>query len=281
MRENKYFEEFGKPFDASDVSWRLQYVDKAKCEGFAVPYLDARAIAERLDSVVGQNHWKDSYTPWHNCTVEGKQRQSQLCTIYIYDEELKEWIGKTDGAEDSNIEPVKGGLSDAFKRAAVKWNIGRYLYGFEPVWVKAKQRGDSYVIDKSEDTKLESSYNSTVASMFGAGNNQSEQKNGQQPTQHQEDNVITMPQAHETSPKPQNINNNTSQPIYEVVKVVSDEKGELSKVLLGCGDKKYQTYMNSKDNSLKAGTKITNIKTRKGSNAFTEYTILNSYDIAA
>ena len=47
MRENKHFEEFGKPFAASDVSWRLQYVDKTKCEGFAVPYLDARAIASR------------------------------------------------------------------------------------------------------------------------------------------------------------------------------------------------------------------------------------------
>ena len=56
MRENKYFEEFGKPFPASDVSWRLQYVDKDKMQGFAVPYLDAKAIANRLDAVVGQHN---------------------------------------------------------------------------------------------------------------------------------------------------------------------------------------------------------------------------------
>ena len=38
------------------------------------------------------------------------------------------WITKTDGAGDTNIEGEKGGLSDAFKRAAVKFGVGRYLY---------------------------------------------------------------------------------------------------------------------------------------------------------
>ena len=39
-----------------------------------------------------------------------------------------EWIGKSDGADDSNIEAAKGGLSAALKRAAVQWGIARYLY---------------------------------------------------------------------------------------------------------------------------------------------------------
>lgn len=271
MRENKYFEEFGKPFDASDVSWRLQYVDKTKCEGFAVPYLDARAIAERLDSVVGQNHWKDSYTPWHNCTVEGKQRQSQLCTIYIYDDELKEWIGKTDGAEDSNIEPVKGGLSDAFKRAAVKWNIGRYLYGFEPVWVKAKQRGDSYVIDKSEDAKLENSYNSTIVTMFGTGNNQSGQQPTQPTSQPKGDNVIPM------SPQ------QTNAPVYQIegVRVNQGEKGITSSIILSDAGGRYNTFIQGVDNRLAKGVKITNVQKEIRQNSYGKYAILKSYDIAA
>lgn len=81
--------------------------------------------------------------------------------------ELGQWIDKTDGAEDSDIEAVKGGLSDAFKRAAVKWNIGRYLYSFNTVWVAAEARGNSYVIPESENAKLEKAYNDTVARMFG------------------------------------------------------------------------------------------------------------------
>ena len=38
------------------------------------------------------------------------------------------WITKSDGADDSNIEGAKGGISDALKRAAVLFGIGRYLY---------------------------------------------------------------------------------------------------------------------------------------------------------
>lgn len=65
MRENKYYEEFGKPFDPGDVSWKLQLTNKDKTKGLAVAYLDARAISERLDMVVGQTRWKDEYRPWH------------------------------------------------------------------------------------------------------------------------------------------------------------------------------------------------------------------------
>ena len=32
MKGNRYLDEFGKPFPASDVSWRMQYVDKTKSE---------------------------------------------------------------------------------------------------------------------------------------------------------------------------------------------------------------------------------------------------------
>ena len=38
------------------------------------------------------------------------------------------WITKADGAGDTDIEGEKGGISDALKRAAVVWGIGRYLY---------------------------------------------------------------------------------------------------------------------------------------------------------
>ena len=49
------------------------------------------------------------------------------------------FITKWDGAEDSDIEPVKGGLSDSMKRAAVQWGIGRYLYSMGALWVDVEQ----------------------------------------------------------------------------------------------------------------------------------------------
>jgi hypothetical protein len=38
-------------------------------------------------------------------------------------------------AGDSDVEEEKGAISDAFKRAAVKWGIGRYLYDMPTPWV--------------------------------------------------------------------------------------------------------------------------------------------------
>ena len=37
-------------------------------------------------------------------------------------------VVKVDGADHTNIEAYKGGISSALKRAASAWGIGRYLY---------------------------------------------------------------------------------------------------------------------------------------------------------
>lgn len=283
MRDNKNFEEFGRPFAASDVSWKLQLTNKEKTSGLAVPYLDARAIADRLDAVVGQNRWKDEYKSWHNYVTKKEQKFAQLCTIYIYDEELKEWIGKTDGAEDSDIEPIKGGLSDAFKRAAVRWNIGRYLYRFDPVWVDIEPRGDSYVIAKKENDKLARIYNDTVVRMFGTD---SITMPVQKPVTEQksESGQKTASQSRQTEePTPMSNNTTAEIPVYEIkkIKVEQSDKGMRSSMVLEGMGKKYNAFLNGSDERLKSGTKLINIKAKTGQNSYGSYAILNSYDIAA
>lgn len=276
MSVNKYFEDFGKPFSADDVSWRLQYVNESELQGMAVPYLDARAIADRLDEVVGQSRWQDSYAPWHDCVMNKKQKSSQLCTISIYDDELKQWIEKTDGAEDSDIEPVKGGLSDAFKRAAVKWNIGRYLYGFDTIWVKVEKKRDSYIIAKSESEKLTKAYNGMVAKMFGANavpGYQAPPANTQktQPTQTQ-------------SAAPQKTNSGQADtPVYEIrqIRVQEGQNGAKSAMLLFSGGKQCRAFLNGKDARLQTGTKIKNVRMETIESDSGKYHMLNAYDIAA
>lgn len=120
------------PFAPGDLEWRLQTTNKEKTRGLAVPYVTNRAIQTRLDDVVGPDHWYNKYRPWHRFTVkvrsernpsEFEEREiiSQLCGIGIYFEDRKEWVTKWDGAEDTDIEQIKGGLSDSMKRAAVQW----------------------------------------------------------------------------------------------------------------------------------------------------------------
>ena len=85
-------------------------------------YVDARYVMDRLDAAVGPFGWNDRYVVNEDGSVE--------CTITIHFEgDGGEAVSsKADVGVPSKIEPAKGAYSDAFKRAAVKWGIGRDLY---------------------------------------------------------------------------------------------------------------------------------------------------------
>ena len=147
-------EELARPFAPEDLEWRIQVTSKDKTSGLAIPYVTNRAIQDRLDEVVGPENWYNDYKPWHG---NGK-KDAQICGISIYFEG-KGFITKWDGAEDSDIEPIKGGLSDSMKRAAVQWGIGRVLYKMDNApWVKIERKGNSYVICAAERPKLNAAY---------------------------------------------------------------------------------------------------------------------------
>ena len=146
-------QEPAQPFAPEDLEWRLQKAIESKMRGIAVPYVTNRAIQARLDDVVGPDGWYNEYKPWHR----SGQKEAQICGISIYFPE-KGFITKWDGAEDSDIEPVKGGLSDSMKRAAVQWGIGRTLYNMDTVFVGVEKQGKSWVIKKDDRGKLDKAY---------------------------------------------------------------------------------------------------------------------------
>ena len=148
------------PFAAEDLEWRLQIAYEDRMQGIAVPYVTNRAIQNRLDDVMGPDRWHNEFKPWHST---GK-RESQLCGISLYFEE-RGWITKWDGAEDSDIEPIKGGLSDSMKRAANQWGIGRVLYSMDTVWVNVEKKGKSFIIKPTERGKLDTRYLETLKSL--------------------------------------------------------------------------------------------------------------------
>lgn len=124
------FEQLKAEFPREAVSWRAQNVTKDGDKALALAYIDARDVMNRLDDVCGPENWQDSYVE----TAKGRI----ICTISIrvpVFDDGQQWVSKSDGAGDTDIEGDKGGISDAFKRAAVKWGIGRYLYDIESPWV--------------------------------------------------------------------------------------------------------------------------------------------------
>jgi len=126
------------PFPASDVGWKVQRTNKKSqggkaTKGMVVPYVDNRAIMDRLDAVCGAVNWRNEFRD-----VPGGK--GVLCGISIRIGD--EWITKWDGAENTAIEPIKGGLSGSMKRAAVQWGIGRYLYSYNASeWVDLDDYG--------------------------------------------------------------------------------------------------------------------------------------------
>lgn len=136
-------DELKAPFPPERVSWRVGSTNGDKTRGLALAYIDARDVMERLDAVCGPAGWQRSYPHANGKTV---------CSIGIKID--GEWIWKADGAGDTDVEAEKGALSDAFKRAAVNWGIGRYLYDLDSPWVELEPAGRSFRIKESEQAKL-------------------------------------------------------------------------------------------------------------------------------
>lgn len=112
------------PFPEDAIHWRAQTLTRKGDKALALAYLDARDVMDRLDDVCGPANWQSRYTE----TARGRV----LCEIGIRVGD--EWVWKSDGAGDTAVEGEKGGISDALKRAAVQWGIGRYLYRLDAVW---------------------------------------------------------------------------------------------------------------------------------------------------
>jgi len=106
------------PFPAHHIHWRPGNTTRDKSKAIALAYLDSRDVQERLDDVCGIAGWQCAY-PW-------SESGRLVCEIGINVD--GEWIWKADGAGDGNFEAEKAAFSNAFKRCAVKWGIGRYLY---------------------------------------------------------------------------------------------------------------------------------------------------------
>ena len=148
------------PFSSSDIEWRVSATNAEKTKGLAVPYVTNRAIQNRLDDTVGIDGWYNDFRPWKNGSA-------QLCGISIFFPQLEQCLTKWDGADDSEFESVKGGLSDSMKRAAVEWSIGRYLYGMTQVWVTVQvsnsgKKSNARICDE-ERPRLDQAHDEWVA----------------------------------------------------------------------------------------------------------------------
>jgi len=109
--------------DVIPVKWRVQ----SSRNGYSncVAYVDARDVQNHLDDVCGIQNWQSRHK---------EEKGNLFCEIGICIN--GNWIWKSDVGTESNIEKQKGEASDSFKRAAVMWGVGRFVYEYPVLRVK-------------------------------------------------------------------------------------------------------------------------------------------------
>ena len=127
-----------EPFCAP--KWRVQRTSKERVQGkypegtrgLLVAYIDARQVFSRLDELFGPDGWQTSYR------VLDAASGAIECTLTVGG------ISKSDVGypnRSGGEEPLKAAYSDATKRAAVQWGIGRWLYELPSRWSEIDERG--------------------------------------------------------------------------------------------------------------------------------------------
>lgn len=184
------------PFSFDEIEWRVLRVSKKKPVAQVAAYVDSRAIQKRLDEVVGRENWQNEFE-----TVTGADNKStaHICKLRIYYPERGEWITKSDGAGCTDVEPIKGGLSNAFKRAASMWSIGRYLYELKDIWADI----DEYkCIEQHAYPELERKYNQFLKNREKNGG-QTPKQTGQKKQTKQQPAQQTPAASQQPAPNPQ------------------------------------------------------------------------------
>ena len=127
------------PFHVQDISWKPQAVKGNRA--MAIAYVNARAVMDRLDEVLGVAGWQDSY--------ELLPDNSVVCRLAC--KMGGEWLTKTDVGSPSEQpdggDRLKAAFSDALKRAAVKFGIARYLYRLPKQWVDFDPAKKQFTVD--------------------------------------------------------------------------------------------------------------------------------------
>ncbi len=109
------FAALAAPFEPEEVKLRTQ-------SGRQLHYVTARTVMNRLDDVLGPENWWDDFVPLEHSVICRLTIRLPDGTI-LTKSDAGGYAGMADPGDDD-----KSGFADAFKRAAVKFGVGRYLY---------------------------------------------------------------------------------------------------------------------------------------------------------
>ncbi len=161
---NDALEHLRRPPIPAGVRFKLQHTYRDR--GQVVAYVDARLVFDRLDRVCGQ-HWHATFDELperllprpvdRNGQVIARPPLFARCRLTCF------YVTREDVGEG---EDPKAAFSDAIKRAAVQFGIGRVLYATRAVWLRAGEEDgqlrsnskDRLIIDQRTEDWLRQQY---------------------------------------------------------------------------------------------------------------------------
>lgn len=121
--------ELCKPFFVHQVKFRPGQFDADEGFAEALAYVEARDVMDRLDEVLGIGGWESALE-----ACPSKNGLAMICRLTIHLPDGRS-ITRADTGVGRWEEAEKGAASDALKRAAVQFGIGRYLYRLDKCWM--------------------------------------------------------------------------------------------------------------------------------------------------
>lgn len=114
------------PILPNEIEWRVQS-QTSTGKLIVVPYINNRCVMHRFDAAFGPENWTSEFREIAN---------GFICRLTVIIKDTNRIVHREDGASKTNIEPEKGGISDAMKRAAVQFGLGRCLYDYPRVFIE-------------------------------------------------------------------------------------------------------------------------------------------------
>jgi len=159
MPDKDLYKKLREPFDLKFINWKINNYNGSRTKAMITFYLDARAVQNRLNQVLGVEGWSFSFTELEKVpAVHGKltvyffstntknSKSKDECVIHEVTREDVGYASTTDKAEW-----FKDAVSDALKRCAVHFGVGHFLYALPNYWVDLTAPGQRYLTDEQKE----------------------------------------------------------------------------------------------------------------------------------
>jgi hypothetical protein len=134
------FSQLAKPFDPSEIKWRVTHTTRDGSRGAVIAFADPRAYTDRLNQLFTPTGWTRGYEVSTVSAVTRMKKDKPIqtgkvlvtCTLTITGLGCHAGSGEEWADEENALTAAE---AQAFKRSCVCFGLGRYLYNFAEMWV--------------------------------------------------------------------------------------------------------------------------------------------------